>query len=744
MTAPLHRHRPGWLASAGAATFLCLAVPTTRAAVLTVNSAADTTGTPGVCTLRDAMTAANTNVPVGGCAAGSPYPDTDTINIPQSAAACAGGGCEISLATALPFIVEPVSIAGTGDWTPVINGNTGARHFDIGGVAVTLTNLRLINGLVRSTTANGWGGSIRTSNLGSTVVIERVSFVNNSSLGRGGAIYVNSGGTTVTINNSSFSGNTAFGNTPIIGSGGAIAQGGGGTLIVTNSTFSGNSANQGGALYTANDSETRLTNVTLSGNRATRDGGAILHTSTLRALTGNNVTLTANVADSDADGTGDGGGIARSNGPLSLQNSIVAGNLDNTPLAATPNTRHPDCSWLNGGALTSNGYNLLGIDAGCAGLTEGLNGDRVGTAAAPLDARFAPLADNGGPTLTHSIYDDSPALNAGSPAVPGGGAFGACAARDQRDIYRPLQERCDMGAVEVETGDTDRDGIDDTNDNCITAANGTALPDAGGNSQLDTDGDDFGNLCDGDLDNSSQVNATDLARFRTAFATPANPNFPHADFNGNGAVNAADLAIFRGLFGKPPGPSGLNCVPGTPGCNWARGQMHTASQPAWGDANSPAGLLLAGSFASRYGAGGLVVGYETTMTFTTASAVFAYLPALGPINTLFLDQVNPVVSSTGELGGEVVALKLNVDLSAELGNVMPLGAVRICNFGAIPVLNGQTIDQFLTTANFVLSGGNASLTPAGVHFVARLLNTSFVNGYVSDFAQVVLFPGACP
>jgi hypothetical protein len=103
--------------------------------------------------------------------------------------------------------------------------------------------------------------------------------------------------------------------------------------------------------------------------------------------------------------------------------------------------------------------------------------------------------------------------------------------------------------------DKDADGAHDGQDNCIDAANGPLLPDAGGNSQLDSDADGYGNICDGDLDNSGGiVNFADLAAFKAMFGT-ANAN---GDLNGSGGiVNFADLAGFKALFGKSPGPSGI-------------------------------------------------------------------------------------------------------------------------------------------------------------------------------------------
>jgi hypothetical protein len=96
------------------------------------------------------------------------------------------------------------------------------------------------------------------------------------------------------------------------------------------------------------------------------------------------------------------------------------------------------------------------------------------------------------------------------------------------------------------TVDTDLDGVSDDVDNCIDVPNGSAIPDAGGNSQRDTDGDGFGNVCDADLNNDGQVDAADIALFRSALFS----NDADADLNGDGSVDAADVAILRNLLSR--------------------------------------------------------------------------------------------------------------------------------------------------------------------------------------------------
>jgi len=109
----------------------------------------------------------------------------------------------------------------------------------------------------------------------------------------------------------------------------------------------------------------------------------------------------------------------------------------------------------------------------------------------------------------------------------------------------------------VSSVDSDSDGIVDLEDNCIEAPNGLVSPDAGSNSQLDTDEDGIGNMCDGDLNNDGSTNTLDLNLYKLAHRTsPGDANYnPDADFNGDVVINTLDLNIYKGLHRKDPGPS---------------------------------------------------------------------------------------------------------------------------------------------------------------------------------------------
>ena len=96
--------------------------------------------------------------------------------------------------------------------------------------------------------------------------------------------------------------------------------------------------------------------------------------------------------------------------------------------------------------------------------------------------------------------------------------------------------------------DSDGDTFKDFLDNCIDVANAD---------QRDTDGDGYGNLCDGDLNNDGSTNTLDLNLYKLAHrSTVGDANYnTDADFNGDGTINTLDLNIYKSLHRNPPGPS---------------------------------------------------------------------------------------------------------------------------------------------------------------------------------------------
>jgi len=114
--------------------------------------------------------------------------------------------------------------------------------------------------------------------------------------------------------------------------------------------------------------------------------------------------------------------------------------------------------------------------------------------------------------------------------------------------------------------DIDGDGVPDAIDNCSTISNAGA---AG----CDSDLDGYGNVCDGDFDNSLTVDGADFSPiFLADFASgsmslnsSSNPN--GSDMNCDGSVDGADFnpAFLNQFVAGTPGPSGLACAgSGTP------------------------------------------------------------------------------------------------------------------------------------------------------------------------------------
>lgn len=85
-------------------------------------------------------------------------------------------------------------------------------------------------------------------------------------------------------------------------------------------------------------------------------------------------------------------------------------------------------------------------------------------------------------------------------------------------------------------------------------------------------------------------------------------------------------------------------------------------------------------------------------------------------------------TSSGAFGGEVLALKINVDFSdagVTLGTSgTSFGDLTLCNFTTLPLLNGLTVRQFLDVVNTLLGGGSSIYSIADLSPVTADLNHS--------------------
>jgi hypothetical protein len=76
-------------------------------------------------------------------------------------------------------------------------------------------------------------------------------------------------------------------------------------------------------------------------------------------------------------------------------------------------------------------------------------------------------------------------------------------------------------------------------------------------------------------------------------------------------------------------------------------------------------LLVADLDAVYESEGGVIVGSPSnfTMIFTDTASILAYQPSIGPYAALDSSALNPISTSAGAFGGDVLALEFNLDFS---------------------------------------------------------------------------------
>lgn len=293
-----------------------------------------------------------------------------------------------------------------GDFTienSVVNGNTTENESG-GGISGDAGNLEI-------------NGSIVSNNIATGEVQTQTG-------GGGGGVYYD-GGDKLSINGTTISDNSTNG-----GEGGGLFQIYG-TMEVNGSAISNNKAScrantvgpcgtGGGISFGETDIEVEITNTTISGNSAIDTdsgygGGGIYNI--VDYLTLDHVTLTGNTA-------AEGSNLLDNGFRVFLKDTVVANGVGSE-----------NCS---GSVSDSEGHNL-DSDGSC-----GLDQPTDLTNTDPL---LVPLADNGGPTMTHALQPGSPAIDAGGEVCP---------PTDQRGVGRMQdgdgngESFADIGAYELE------------------------------------------------------------------------------------------------------------------------------------------------------------------------------------------------------------------------------------------------------------------------------------------------------
>ena len=279
----------------------------------------------------------------------------------------------------------------------------GATDGD-GGCIRTTGAIGLYDTIVSSCSANGNGGAIYST---TQFFMDRSTLANSTAKGSGGGAFAK-GGFSGTVE-STLSGNTAPG-----GRGGGIVAYD--TIYLSRSTLMSNTAMQGGAVAASmsGDAFVDIAGSTISGNHATRGGAADI-AARLRLV---DSTIAFNTAEAH------GGGLY-SNAAVDIENTIVAGNT----AASAAN----DIDGVLGIAISGAG-NIV-VASAFALPPDTLHDDPM----------LAPLADNGGFTLTHALLSGSIAIEHGNNA--------SFMRYDQRyrGSARIVGASADIGAYEVQT-----------------------------------------------------------------------------------------------------------------------------------------------------------------------------------------------------------------------------------------------------------------------------------------------------
>ncbi len=365
--------------------------------LITVNTFKDEKAVDGNCSLREAIRAANLDKKVDACPAGS---GADTVYLPAGVYTLSiAGANEDNGLTGDLDILSDLTITGAGQGATIIDGGGLDRVFHIvGDYQVMIANLTIRNGSVKTAGFYGGGGIL---NQYGTLDVERVVLQGNHAANTGGGIDNHNN---LQVNQVTFTKNTAT-------VGGGLfndAQ-----LSIFNSTFDQNTASHTGGGLDNNNDGTTITNSTFSGNTANQGGGGIFTDSQMDLLNltmiGNNTGLTNNYTIG-----------------IRIKNTIIA-----------MSTSGSDCT--GSGTFTSAGNNIDSDNSNSCNFK--LSSDQHG-----VDPKVEPLADNGGPTLTHYLKSGSPAIDKGDNTD--------CPKTDQRGAVRPADgdgdkvATCDVGAVE--------------------------------------------------------------------------------------------------------------------------------------------------------------------------------------------------------------------------------------------------------------------------------------------------------
>ncbi|MCB8921634.1 MAG: CSLREA domain-containing protein [Ardenticatenaceae bacterium] len=359
-------------------------------ASLTVTTASDVLdGADGLCSLREAVYAANNNVPFGGvageCAAGSDS-ETDVITLAdgETYLLSVAGADEDQTTTGDLDIVDNTAVldiqfAVANGGSATIDADGIDRVLHILSAGVELNNITLTNGSI----VGGSGGGIY--NDGGVVTLNGGEILNNHGTIGGGIFNYSSGAGNglAALNDTQVVLNTAAAGGGIVSGGdfaivtldgvtvranGANSSGGGvyidgGTLMADNSTINLNTALSGGGLYAQASAVVTITNSLIESNDALGGPGGGIYLLEEDTDTIDNFTLQNSTVDGNTATTRGGGIYGRSTSVyLEIENTDFSGNeaedggaISGFSVRVTGGTFDGNSATNEGGAINGSG-----------------------------------------------------------------------------------------------------------------------------------------------------------------------------------------------------------------------------------------------------------------------------------------------------------------------------------------------------------------------------------------------------
>ena len=317
----------------------------------------------------------------------------------------------------LPAITDSLHIDG-GTQNVVISADRRANDVVVPGTFVT--DIDASDAVARTLDDNVGRVLEITAPAGDTITLTGLTITGGDLDGSGGGI--SSSAANLVISNSTIAGNRST-----INGAGITTESGSVTLAGTTVAGNVNTGNSFGGGIRSTTGAVSISNSTISNNRAGGDWGGGIYVSS-GSVTIDNSTIVQNQSAAS------GGGIVTF-GTTTFNNSIIVGN-------STVSGAAPDLAGVGNNTNFSGSYNLLGFGDTLAGAGPNQYGLTY------ENAKIGPLSNNGGPTLTHGLLEDSPAINAADPNyVPGPSSADFFDQRGSSN-WRIRDGRVDIGAVE--------------------------------------------------------------------------------------------------------------------------------------------------------------------------------------------------------------------------------------------------------------------------------------------------------